>query len=86
MQKEMLYSFEEEASHQKSENCTPPFQQILVKIYINGTWNNGVVQATFWNTLPNDICNFNKYEIICERPVNEAYMPTRPTILKPFIH
>ena len=28
---------------------------------------------TFWDTLPNDVCNFNKYEIICERPANKTY-------------
>ena len=28
---------------------------------------------TFWNTLPNDVCNFNKYEIIYEGPTNKTY-------------
>ena len=33
MQKEMLYSFEEEASHQKSENGTPTyFSKYLSKL------------------------------------------------------
>ena len=28
---------------------------------------------TFWDTLPNDVCNFNKYEIIYEGPANKTY-------------
>ena len=27
----------------------------------------------FWNTLPNDVCNFNKYEGIYEGPANKTY-------------
>ena len=27
----------------------------------------------FWNTLPNDACNFNKYEVIYELPVNKIH-------------
>ena len=28
---------------------------------------------TFWNPLPNDICNFNKYELLYEGFVNKTY-------------
>ena len=28
---------------------------------------------TFWDTLPNDVCNFNKYGIIYEGPANKTY-------------
>ena len=28
---------------------------------------------TFWDTLPNDECNFNEYEIIYEGPANKIY-------------
>ena len=28
---------------------------------------------TFWNTLPNNVCNFNKYEVIHEVPANKTY-------------
>ena len=28
---------------------------------------------TFWNTLPNDVCNFNKYEVIYEGLANKTY-------------
>ena len=28
---------------------------------------------TFWNTLPNDVCNFKKYEVIYEGPANKAH-------------
>ena len=28
---------------------------------------------TFWDTLPNDVCNFNKYKIIYEGPANKTY-------------
>ena len=28
---------------------------------------------TFWDALPNDVCNFNKYEIIYEGPANKTY-------------
>ena len=51
------------------------------------TWNNVVVQAIFkirlqehqatihlnWNTLPNDVCNLKKYEVIYEGPANKIY-------------
>ena len=28
---------------------------------------------TFWDTLPNDVCNFNKYEVIYEGPANKTH-------------
>ena len=28
---------------------------------------------TFWNILPNDVCNFNEYEVIYEGPANKTY-------------
>ena len=28
---------------------------------------------TFWDTLPNDVCNFNKYEVIYEGPPNKTH-------------
>ena len=28
---------------------------------------------TFWNTLPNDVCNLNKYEVIYGGPANKIY-------------
>ena len=28
---------------------------------------------TFWDTLPNDVCIFNKYEVIYEGPANKTY-------------
>ena len=28
---------------------------------------------TFWNTLPNDVCNINKYEVIYEGPANKKH-------------
>ena len=28
---------------------------------------------TFWDTLPNEVCNFDKYEIIYEEPANKTY-------------
>ena len=28
---------------------------------------------TFWDTLPNDVCNFKKYEVIYEGPANNTH-------------
>ena len=30
-------------------------------------------RQTFWSTLPNDVCNLKKYEVIYERPANKTH-------------
>ena len=50
------------------------------------TYCTGVENGeTFWNTLLNDVCNFNKYEVIYQGPANKTHDNTTDNS-EPVIH